>query len=271
MILNPLIGKLKLPGRVFQLPSRGLFYEPGVLAPEVKDGEIQVKPMSALTELKIRSADLLISTKVLGEVCVECAPEILNPGALLSRDVDAFFTFLVVSTYGSEKKVKANHGCQKSTWDEYQINLDPIISNPRNESLEHRDVIYSCDLPNGQVVKLKPVTFDDSITLINLRTALSRKEVGNDVISNQEIEKVMMADMMASIKSVDDGEISVKDPNMIAEWLRLLPRKYVDLIISAATGAGDWGFDFNVNLTCKHCHALFDYDIELNPINFFTG
>ena len=50
--LNPLLAKVKLPGRVFQLPSRGLFYQTGVLSDSVRNGEIQIKPMSALVELK---------------------------------------------------------------------------------------------------------------------------------------------------------------------------------------------------------------------------
>jgi hypothetical protein len=275
MSLNPLLGKVKLPGRVFQLPSKAIFYAPGVLADTVKDGEIQVKPMSALTELKIRSADLLISTKILGEVCSECAPEILQPGKLLSKDVDALFTFLVVSTYGTDKKIRAHHDCKEGKWEDYTVNLEPILSNPRNESLNHRDVLFSCDLPNGQVVKLKPVTFDDAIELLNMRAELTRRESQQNPPSMQEIEKVMLADLLATIQSVEDGtgeeKVSVVNRDHIREWLRILPRKFIDIIVGTANSSGDWGFDFATTLKCPACKSDFKYDLELNPINFFNG
>ena len=39
---NPLLQKIRLPGRIFQLPSRGLFYKNGELDESVKNGEIHV-------------------------------------------------------------------------------------------------------------------------------------------------------------------------------------------------------------------------------------
>ena len=54
---NPLLSKVKLPGRVFQLPSLGAFYQNGELDPAVKDGELHIHPMTALTEINLKNPD----------------------------------------------------------------------------------------------------------------------------------------------------------------------------------------------------------------------
>lgn len=274
---NPLLSKVKLPGRVFALPSKGIFYKPGeVLAEHVQNGEIQVKPMSALTEIKMRSADLLISGKVIREVCQECAPEIINPDLLLSKDVDALFVFLVASTYGSQKSIRSIHSCEKAEPHDYMISLDQIIMNPHNECLAHKDMLYSVDLPNTQRVILKPVTFNDSLFMMTLRQEIARKEMNREQVSHAEIENAMVSDMMAVIEAVEDvtpdgKPVRITDRLMIAEWVRALSKKDTDMIAEAAGKSADWGFDFTIKLRCKDCGQEYNHDLELNPINFFSG
>jgi len=273
--LNPLLAKIKLPGRVFQLPSKGLFYPVGMFAESVKDAEVQVKPMSALTEIKVRSADLLYSAKVIGEVCAECVPEILKPELLLSKDVDALFLFLVAATYGNTKTIKSMHNCKKSEAHDYQVDLEKIIGSPNNKILEHRAVLYRCELPNGQVVNLKPVSFQDSIEMMLLRQAISRKELNSEVITHREMEDLVVRDLMSVIESVTDGlerdALTVTDRTSISEWVRGLSRTYDDLIVEAAVRAAEWGFNFTVKLKCKDCGAEYDHEMELNPVNFLSG
>lgn len=273
--LNPLLAKVKLPGKVFQLPSKGLFYPPGVLSDTVKDGEIQVKPMSALVELKVRSADLLISTKVIREICSECIPEILKPEQMLSRDIDAMFLFLVTSTYGYEKSVRAIHECEKAEVHDYTVNLEPIINNPKNQILDHRDVLFSLELDNEQIVELRPVLFTDAIDMMLLRQAVTQKEMtAPSTIGTKEMEDIIVRDLMSVIKSVSTGgsdSVKIVDLKKIDEWVRALSKRYIDLIVEAATRAADWGFDFNVKLKCKDCGEEFTHSMELNPINFLSG
>lgn len=271
---NPLLGRVKLPGRVFNLPSKGVFYLPGdVLAESVKDGEIQVKPMSALAEIKLRSADLLMSGKVLKEICDECAPEILNPSKLVTKDVDALFTFLVMATYGAEKSIKSIHNCEGAKTHDYSIMLDTIVNDPKNQALNHRDITYSVEISTGQKVSLKPVTFSDSVELLNIRQAIARKELEGLQISNDEIEKLIIGDLLTVIEAVEDETIQLRvtDRTMITEWIRELSRKDTDKIVAAANKSADWGFDFGVKLTCKDCKQVYVHPLELNPINFFSG
>lgn len=274
--INPLLSKTKFPGRVFQLPSKGFFYDSGVLADSVKDGEIQVRPMSALTELKIRSADLLISKKIIAEICMECIPEILKPEKMITIDVDALFLFLVISTNSNKKTISSIHDCEKAKVHTYEIDLDPITGNPRNGCLDHKDVLYSVDLPNKQRVKLKPVTFDQSVEMVLQRQNLNRKDINGEIVTQAELEKLVIDDLLSMIDFVEDedstGKIyKVNDKKQIEEWLRSLPRKYTEIISEAAANASEWGFDFKVELTCKDCKETYIHELDLNPVNFFSG
>lgn len=271
--INPLLGRVKLPGKVYQLPSKGVFYAEGVLATSVNQGEIQVKPMSALTELKIRSADLLFSNKILREVCGECAPEVLLPEKLISKDVDALFTFLVAATYGNNKSIRAMHECKDAAWHDYDVNLEPIIADPRNGVLDHRNATFSVEMPNKQIVKLKPVSFEESIILVNYRNEIARKEEGT--ITHEDRERVIISELLAVIEAVEDvqgGEtIRVTSQKQIEEWIREIPKKFIDMIARQAAVSAEWGFNFTVDLKCKDCGVVYPFDLELNPVNFFTG
>lgn len=269
--INPLLSKVKLPGRVFQLPSKGLFYSEGVLAPSVNNGEIEVKPMSALTELKMRSADLLISGKVIHEVCLECIPEILRPELLLAKDVDAIFCFLVSSTYGDTKKIKAMHNCDAAEIHDYVVDIGKIISNPRNERLGADSLLFTVAMPNGQIAQLKPVTFQDTLNLMTIRQQINQIEMKQQPVPREMLEGMIINDISAVISYVEDQGVKVADRKQIEEWIRVLPKTYTDVIVAGSERSNDWGYDFKVTLSCQDCKNQYDYDLDLNPVNFFTG
>lgn len=263
---NPLLAKVKLPGRIFQLPSKGIFYEPGVLAENVKDGEVEVKPLSAFAELKLRSPDMLFSGRAVREISLECIPDIVQPEKLVSKDVDGIFCFLRISTYGSLMTVKSTHTCAKRTLHQYEINLENIILEANNKILDHVDVLYSTTLSNGQSIKLKPVTFQDTIESAHLQHEVEKK-LAEGITDQDLIEKTMTRDVMSVIESVD----GISDLALIEEWVRSLQKSYFDEIIDKAKDASEWGFNLNVKLTCKDCGEIYEHSLELDPINFFSG
>lgn len=270
---NPLLARIKLPGRVFQLPSKGVFYQPGVLDDTVKSGEIHVRPLSALAELKLKSPDLLYSNKVLGEICQECVPEILKPEALLSKDVDALFLFLMAATNGDQRTIRSLHTCSDAKIHDYVIDLAPILSSPNNASIDHRDVTYSVTLKSGEVITLRPVTFNDAIEMTTLRASIMVKESEDPhTVTIADKETVIVRDLMSIIESVVTPEgVIVTQAKFIEEWARTLSRTDVENLVNVATTANDWGYSFKVNLKCKDCGSEYVHDLELNPVNFLYG
>jgi hypothetical protein len=262
---NPLLAKIKLPGRIFQLPSKGIFYMDGVLAEHVKDGEVEVKPLSAFAEMKLRSPDMLFTGRAVREICLECIPDILKPEKLVSKDIDAVFCFLKIVTYGNIMTVKSIHGCNRVS-NTYNVDIENIVMNPNNGILDHVDSMLEETLTNGQKVRLKPVIFQDTIVAAHLRQEVEKKlEAG---ITDQDLmEKTMVHDIMSVIHSVD----GITDEVLIEEWVKSLQRKFFNEIIDKAQSSAEWGFNLTTKLTCKDCGAEYDHNLELNPINFFSG
>lgn len=270
---NPLLGKVKLPGRVFALPSMGVFYGPGVLADSVKDGEVHVSPMSALMEMKIRSADLLYSGKIIKDICVECAPEILDPSKLISKDVDALFVFLRVATYGPTMSMSSQHNCKDAEAHQYEISIENILSAPNNAVLKHKETLYQVALSNGQIVNLKPNTYGDSLRIMHMKLELDRAEAGGKKPSDDELEKIALDDLVNVIESVQNeaNAPKISDKAQIIEWLKAISKKLLTELMTGINRTDEWGFNYNLKLTCKDCGEVYDHALDLNPISFFYG
>jgi hypothetical protein len=103
---NPLLQKIKIPGKRFRLPSRGLFYTQGELEDGVVDGEIIVYPMTSIDEMYLRSPELLFNGEAIDIVIKRCCPEIKKPLQLVSKDVDFILACLRVVSYGNSYTIK---------------------------------------------------------------------------------------------------------------------------------------------------------------------
>lgn len=270
--MNPLLAKVKLPGRIFQLPSKGVFYNDGELAEHVTDGEVQVKPMSALAEMKLRSADLLMSGKVLRELCQECVPEIIEPEKLVSQDVDALFAFLRVVTYGATIKVMSLHDCEHAKSHEYEVNVESMLASPNNKIIDHHETAYRVPLSNGQIVHTRPNTYSAAMRVIYIRQEIARQERDQEGKADEKlVEKAALLDLMSVIRAVeDDGQI-IDDEDMIDEWLRAVSKPVLNELLAGVAKTVKWGYDFNAKLKCKDCGATYDHELDLDPVSFFFG
>src|SRR5271168_5330615 len=170
---NPLLEGLKLPGRIFQLPSRGIFYHNGELADNVKDGEVHVYPMSALDEINMKNPDQLFSGAAVNTVFATCVKGVKKPSELLSKDVDAIMLFLRAVTYGPSYEFMAHHGCGEfdgvtKPFNDYSYTAD--IEQLMNEMKMIDPTVvgsmYTVNLANEQTVKLRPNKYQQVIDLI---------------------------------------------------------------------------------------------------------
>ena len=254
---NPLLAKIKLPGRTFQLPSRGALYKNGELASS--EGEVHVHPMSAMAEISLKNPDLLFNGKALNQVFAECVPEIKKPTELYGRDIDALMYFLRLVTYGPNFEIKVKHDCEEAKDHSYNINLEEQI-----QQIEYLDPTmaateFQTTLPNGQVVKVHPVKFDHMIKLFQMNT-------GKQEFTSDDIKKNVVFNLTSLIESVDD----VKDPKFIEEWVSSITTPYQNRITEAIEKTNSWGPRQTVTLKCKDCGKDMPVELPLNPISFFT-
>jgi hypothetical protein len=256
---NPLLAKVKLPGRVFQLPSRGALYTNGELASSVTNGEIHVHPMSALDEIVIKNPDLLFNGSAIETVFKTCVPDIVKPHELFGRDVDAVMLFLRLVTYGSNYELHRIHTCDNAKSHSYAVNLEQQL-----QTMEYLDPAiitqqYTVDLGNEQQVLIQPVRYRHLLEIVKLNE--SKKEFTAD-----DMQKTLMTNLLNIIKSVDN----VEDKKMIREWLKVVPAPYISKIATAIENTNSWGPKLEVKLECRDCGESFDTEIPINPVSFFT-
>jgi len=256
--INPLLAKVQLPGKIFQLPSRGVLYNSGELRSDCKDGEIHVHPMSALAEINMKNPDMLFSGKAINEVFRECIPDILQPEELFGKDIDAIMIFLRMVTYGSQYEVSSVHNCKDGKLHTYVINIESMIQGMTFLDPTELEKLYKVELDNGQVVTIQPVRYKHLLTVLKLNE--NKKEFTAD-----DLKQNLIVNLLSLIKDVD----GISDPKMIEEWLRVAKSPYVNRIADSIDKTNNWGPKLTTMIKCKDCGTEYEAEIPINPINFF--
>ena len=256
---NPLLSKVKLPGRVFQLPSLGAFYQNGELDPSVKDGELHIHPMTALTEINLKNPDLLFNGTALEAVVAECAPNIKKPLDLYGRDIDALLFFLRLTTYGSEYRIEVKHDCEQAIKHSYVVDLESLAASMKKLDptiIESTRVVI---IDGVFKVVTRPMRFSDVVKLFH-------QSEGKKELSPDDIKSIALSNLLSMIERVDD----TTDPLFIEQWLKTLTTPSINKITEAASQLNDWGPDQVVKLKCRDCGEEMRVELPLNPVSFFS-
>jgi len=255
--MNPLMGKIKLPGRTFQLPSRGVLYKNSEVANA--DGEVHVHALSALAEINLKNPDLLFNGKAIEAVFAECIPEIKKATELYGRDIDAIMFFLRLVTYGPEFIVNITHTCEGAKEHSYSVNIEELVQKMVPLDPTTAAEKFTVVLPNGQVVKVHPIKFSHMIKLFQMN--LNKKEFSAD-----DIKSNLVFNLTSVIESVDD----ITNPAHIEEWVRSISTPYQNRITEAIERTNEWGPQQTTVIKCRDCGEDMTVELPLNPISFFT-
>lgn len=258
--VNPLLVGIRIPGETFRLPSQGLFYTNNELDDSVSNGEVEVYPMTAMEEVILSTPDKLLSGKAIVEIFSNCIPQIKNPGALLAKDVDFLMVCLRMVTFGQYMEITYTHDCENAKSQSYMVDLQKMIRETRSiDATKLRDE-YTHTLPNGQLARLKPLTYSDMIALFQ-NTAMSKAEGSSD----EENKKLFIETLARVVQSVD----GVTDKAFIAEWISKISWGWKREIEKAAQSVSQWGTEFISTHTCKDCGEELRIYVSANPVNFF--
>jgi hypothetical protein len=256
---NSLITGLKLPGRIFQLPSRGIFYKNGELSESITEGELHVHSMSALDEINMKNPDQLFSGAAVNTVFKQNISGIERPAQLLAKDVDAIMLYLRTVTYGPAYEFTARHTCDKAKEHTYIADVDKMIDTMKMIDPTIVDQLYTVTLQNGQVVKLRPNRYQQVLDLIKVNE-------NKVAITADDQRRNLSMMLMGVIESVD----GITDVAKINEWITRISSPIVNRIAEKVESINDWGPDLRWKCACKDCGAEFEVEVPINPISFFT-
>lgn len=254
---NPLIGRIKIPGETFRLPSGGLFYEPGVLASNVSDGEIYVFPMTAIDEIALKTPDLLFSGQAINQVFKRCIPDVLQPGKMLAKDIDFLLIALRKVSFGPQMELTYKHVCENARDHSYIVNVDEFLR--KSKRIDPNTVIrdFQITLLNNQVVNVEPISFESYIALM---------QTNETDVEPEKLAKRLIFSVSKIIKSVDN----VTDNEQIQEWLSKIPPMLMKQVTDSIEKTTEWGPDFMTTMKCRDCGVEVQVQAPLNPLAFFT-
>lgn len=260
--LNPLLEAVRIPGETFRLPSGGIFYTNNELADGVKDSEIVVNPMTARHELLMKSPDKLFSGDAIRTVISECVPQVEKPGELLSNDVDFLLMCLRAVSYGNDLEITVKHTCEEAKEHSYVVNVREIIQSAKSVDPTAISKNFKLTIENGQVITLRPPTFDSTIGLYQ---AMDNSELGEEK-SEEEFLDAMFRALSEMIENVD----GIDDKEMIYEWLSAIKPGWVKQISDKVETLSQWGIEKIIERECKDCGEAITIEVPANPISFFT-
>jgi hypothetical protein len=258
---NPLLAKIRIPGATFRLPSQGLFYEDGELAEGVTKGEVEVYPMTAVDEIVLATPDKLLSGRAIMEIFARCIPQVIKPEKLLTRDVDFLMVCLRSVSFGDAMEVTYTHDCANAKTHTFSVDIQQMIRETKVVDPTSINQEYTCTVPNGQIVTLKPLTYDNVIELYQT-TALMKE----DELSINEAEQLVLDTLSNVIRRVDD----VTDKQQIREWVKSIPLGWKRKIEGAAQMVSQWGVDFTSRQKCPDCGEEAHVQVSANPVSFFS-
>jgi hypothetical protein len=271
---NPLRRFFRQPSIYLRLPSQGKYYPPGTLDMP-PNGELPILPMTALDEILARTPDALFNGSATAEVIRSCVPNIQDPWAVPSVDLNALLVASRVASYGHEMPVPTT--CPKcETEQEVELDLRVVLDSLRaadyDQPLQQGDMlIYFAPLTYRQMNENSRIKFDDEKLLQSLAEGGGTEEqklaqLGETFRRVTEMTVNVVSESIAAIKTND---AMVTEKEYIREFLKNCPKIVFEAIKDHAVELRR-GSDLKpLALTCSQCQHEYQQEFTLDMSNFF--
>lgn len=277
---NPLQQFYRVEKLHVKLPSRGIFYDQGVVDLS-EDNDLGIKPMTAADELLLKNPDALLSGQAIIEVIRSCVPGVKKPQKLLSCDIDTIMIGIRDASYGDDLSVTVT--CPQCGHENlYGINLEMLLN--QSETLDDQ---YIAELGDDLRVYVKPGTFEAIIK--KQRAMLEARKVERLLSSNEsmgEEERLryvsdifnrmgrlnyeLITDGVDKVEFINaDGEtVTVTESNHISDFLKNIDREKIDIIEDKLKEVNKVGISTTMPAVCTSCSHSWEAPIDFNPVNF---
>lgn len=271
---NPLRQYFRRPAVHIKLPSGGKDYPPGVIDMP-PTGELPVFPMTAIDEITARTPDALFNGSAVVELIKSCVPNIKDPWAISSNDLDA--VLIAIKAAAGNDNLEIESSCPECTESSvYGVNLVGILS-----TLKCGD--YSTPLLTGELeIKFRPITYREmnvaSIQQFEIQkffeslTSITDEKERNDKTKEalRKITDITMSLLSHGIEYIQTPSVRVDETEYILDFLKNCDRN-IYLKIR----------DYNAELKlateikplpvkCIHCQHEYEQPFTLNPSDFFA-
>lgn len=270
---NPLKQYFRAPAMYFKLPSDGKYYAPGVVD-FPPNRELAVYPMTNNDEIAIKTPDGIYNGAAVVSVIKNCIPDIKNPWALNSIDVEAVIVAIRAASVNGELEITSTcPECEEEF--KYGINLMNMLA-------EKADIDYSTPLTIGDLdIKFRPLDYkeinENGLRQFEVQRLMFNIEVLEDEAKKKEmlpqaverINKLTQDVLVASIDSIKTPEVLVTEKEFIREYLNECDSKTGKAIRERVAELKSKNDSRPLKMTCAGCGHKYSQQLILNFTDFF--
>jgi len=272
---NPLRKYFRQPVIFLRLPSGGKFYPPGTIQmPE--NGELPIYPMTAVDEIATRTPDALFNGSTIMEIIRSCVPNILDPWAVHSGDLNALLAAVRLASYGSEMEIstscpKCNHVHQISI--DLRIVLDQQQMPNYDVPLVAGDLTIHCSpMTYRQINEVGKVQYEDQkiINMISQVDLSEEEKMAKLGEAFKRITALTIRSIANSIGAIRTADAMVTDQDQIHEFLVNSPKIVFDSIKDHIVKLRTASEIKPIKMTCEECSHEYEQTFTLDVTNFFV-
>ena len=150
---NPLKQYFRRPAVYVKLPSGGKYYPQGVIDMPT-NGEIPIFPMTAIDEITTKTPDALYNGTAMAELMKSCVPNIKDPWAINSMDLDAILIGIRAAGGGNDMDIESEcPSCHEIG--KYGLNLITMLSQMRPGNYDNELEV------NDLKIKFRPLSYKE--------------------------------------------------------------------------------------------------------------
>lgn len=270
---NPLKQYFRRPSIYLKLPSGGKMYPPGVVnIPE--SGELAVYPMTAIDEISSKTPDALYNGTAMADIIRSCIPDIKDPWAINSIDLDAVLIAIRSAAGGNDMSISSECPSCKEIAD-YAVNLVGILSQLKSADYDRELVVGDLS------IKFRPLTYKEmndagTSQMEAQRIFMMLEKEEDSAVRNTKtqealkfITEVTMKILSQTITHIKTSSAFVEEKEYILDFLHNCDK---DTYVAIR--------DYNANLKsqaeikplrikCIHCQHEYEQPFTLNTSDFF--
>jgi phage FluMu protein Com len=274
MANNPLKKYFRQPKVYINLPSGGIYNQPGTLAGDPTN--IPVFGMTGMDEIMLKTPDALLSGESTVKVIESCCSTIKDAWDLSLLDLDIILTAIRIATFGNSMSV--THTCPHcKSINDYDIELGTVVEHFTKCQYDNKIVLKDIS------VSIRPLNYRQWTDFqlknfgvqkqlqqaINLTDEEEQSKLVNALF--EHISKLQTEVMMMQIDSVQTQEANVNQREFIEEWLTNSESTVFEAIKNRIDkNRLAWEMP-KFNVTCDSCSAENQIQVNLDQSNFFVS
>lgn len=269
---NPLQKYFRQPKIFIKLPSKGLYYEPGVLAGDYNN--VPIFAMTGMDEIIYKTPDALYSGEATAKIVESCCPYISDGKKVPSTDIDALIVAIRIATFG--ENITIEKSCpQCSTENTYDVSLNVILDH-------YADLTFSnqIEIAPELVITIRPLKYFEmnhySIENFKMQKMLAQLDGKPEEEQQKYLDEIYkdLADLqldllLTSIETVNASGQIISDKQVINEWLENSERDIFTKIKDQLEKNRDLWAVPQQPVMCASCSTPDKLTVILDQSNFF--